>query len=146
MPTDVAGPHVDPGHPVLIVRSESGFPAVGEILAPFTTPSLVAGGLRGAYNAPLVPVAVCDAGCTVSDGPPRATCLGFQVSNGRLIGPADMFDDPAFDPVRRRCFELAETLRDLGPFEPHRLSLTEMEHATLPGIEQELKNRWEPLE
>ena len=54
-----------------------------------------------------MPVAVCDAGCTVADGPPRVTCLGFQVCDGRLIGPADMFDDPAFEPVRRRCLELA---------------------------------------
>ncbi len=128
----------------MIVRSESGFPAVGECLAPFTTPFLVAGGLLGTTYAPLVPVAVCDASSTVSDGPPRATCLGFQVCNGRLIGPADMFDDPAFDPVRRRCFELAETLRDLGPFGPHgRAPGTEpmAPPATRPG----LKDRWEPL-
>jgi fructose 1,6-bisphosphate aldolase/phosphatase len=145
LPSDVAGPRVGPGPPVMIVRSESGFPAVGEILAPFTTPSLVAGGVRGAYYSPLVPVAVCDAGGTVSDGPPRATCLGFQVCNGRLIGPADMFDDPAFDPVRRRCFELAETLRDLGPFEPHRLTPPETEPVDPPVTGRRPKDRWEPL-
>jgi len=139
-----AGGPVGAGHPVMIVRSETAFPAAGEILTPFTTPSLVAGRLRGAPYAPLVPVAVCDASGTVSDGPPRATCLGFQICNGRLIGPADLFDDPAFDRARRRCFELAETLRELGPFGPAR---------TFPGPEPVVppvsgpvpEDRWEPL-
>jgi fructose 1,6-bisphosphate aldolase/phosphatase len=27
-------------------------------------------------------------------------------------------------------------IRDQGPFEPHRLSLEEMEYTTLPGIEK----------
>lgn len=144
-------PGPDPGaegpvHPVMIVRSESGMPAVGECLAPFANPFIVAGGLRGAHRAPLMPVAVCDAGSTVGDGPPRVICLGFQVCNGRLIGPADMFDDPAFDLVRKRCLELGDMLRAHGPFEPHRLSLSEMEYTTLPVVEQQLKGRWEPLE
>ncbi|MEN6342754.1 MAG: fructose 1,6-bisphosphatase [Methanospirillum sp.] len=123
--------------PVLIVRSEAGFPAVGECLAPFTTPFFILGGLPGGNLAPLMPVAVCDAGCTVGDGPPRATCLGFQVSRGRLVGPADLFDDPAFDLIRRKTLELAETLRGQGPFAPHRLSLRNAE-------QQEA--RWEPIE
>ena len=57
-----------------------------------------------------------------------------------------MFDDPAFDLVRKRCLELGDMLRAHGPFEPHRLSLSEMEYTTLPGVEQQLKGRWEPLE
>ncbi|MFA7563245.1 MAG: fructose 1,6-bisphosphatase, partial [Methanoculleus sp.] len=72
-------------------------------------------------------------------------CLGFQVCNGKLIGPADMFDDPAFDRVRDRCCELSDTLRAHGPFEPHRLSLEEMEYTTLPSVEKQLKDRWEDL-
>jgi fructose 1,6-bisphosphate aldolase/phosphatase len=130
----------------MIVRSQSGFPAVGEILEAFTTPFIVAGWMRGSHHGPFMPVGVCDANCTAFDGPPRVICLGFQVCNGRLIGPADMFDDPAFDLVRRKCLELAEMLRDHGPFEPHRLSLSEMEYTTLPGVERQLKDRWKPLE
>ncbi len=130
--------------PVMIVRTESGFPVVGECLAPFATPSLVAGGLRGAYHAPLVPVAVCDAARTVADGPPRITCLGFQICSGRLIGPADMFDDPAFEPVRRKSLEFAELLRGLGPFEPHRIPPSETGTAPPSGPDQP-EGRWEPL-
>ncbi len=129
----------------MIVRSESGFPAVGECLAPFATPFLVAGGLRGAHHAPLVPVGVCDAGGTLADGPPRATCLGFQVCNGRLIGPADMFDDPAFDPVRRRSLELAEVLRGHGPFEPHRSREPGTEPAAPPFAGLQPEDRWKPI-
>jgi fructose 1,6-bisphosphate aldolase/phosphatase len=36
-------------------------------------------------------------------------------------------------------------LRAHGPFEPHRLSLDEMEYTTLPGVEKQLADRWEPL-
>jgi fructose 1,6-bisphosphate aldolase/phosphatase len=141
----LAGRYVGKDDPVMIVRSQSGFPAVGEVLDPFTTPFIVAGWMRGSHHGPFMPVGVCDANCTFFDGPPRVICLGFQVCNGRLIGPADMFDDPGFDRVRGRCLELAEMLRDHGPFEPHRLSLSEMEYTTLPIVEEQLKERWEPL-
>ena len=50
-----------------------------------------------------------------------------------------MFDDPAFDRVRDRCNELADILRAHGPFEPHRLSLDEMEYTTLPDVEKQLE-------
>ena len=81
---------------------------------------------------------------TVTNGPPRTICLEFRVNNGRLIGPADMFDDPAFDPVRRRGFELAEMLRGHGPFESHRIPVS----GTEPGLsspDQRLRTGWEPL-
>lgn len=128
-------PPPESDHAVMIVRAESGFPAVGECLAPFATPILVAGGMRAGRRAPLVPVAVCDANRTIADGPPRATCLGFQLCHGRLVGPADMFDDPAFDPARSRSLELAEVLRNQGPFE-----LRAAEPAATPD-----NVRWEPL-
>jgi fructose 1,6-bisphosphate aldolase/phosphatase len=72
-------------------------------------------------------------------------CFGFQICNGTLIGPADMFDDPGFDRVRARCNELADVIRAQGPFEPHRLSLEEMEYTTLPAVEKELAKRWGPI-
>ncbi len=102
--------------PVMLIRAGNGFPAVGEALEPFCTPALVEGWLRDSLAGPLVPVGLCDANCTRSDGPPRATCLGFQVNNGELIGPADMFNDPAFDRARSTCNELADLLRAQGPF------------------------------
>ena len=130
--------------PVMIVRAQNGFPAVGEVLDPFCTPVIVAGWMRGSHRGPLMPVGLCEANCTRFDGPSRVTCFGFQINNGKLVGPADMFDDPAFDRVRNRCNELADTMRAQGPFEPHRIA-EEMEQTTLSRVEQELSKRWEPL-
>lgn len=131
--------------PVMIVRAHNGFPSTGEVIEPFCTPVLVAGWTRGSHNGPLMPVAFCDAACTRSDGPPRVICLGFQISNGELVGPADMFDDPGFDRVRSRCNELADLVRAQGPFEPHRLPPDEMEYTPLPVVKKELKTRWEKI-
>jgi fructose 1,6-bisphosphate aldolase/phosphatase len=141
----VAGKYVGRDDPVMIVRAQGGFPSVGEVLEPFCTPVLVAGWTRGSHYGPLMPVGLCDANNTRFDGPPRAICFGFQLCNGELIGPADMFDDPAFDRVRDRCNRLADSIRAQGPFEPHRLPLGEMEYTTMPTVEKELKKRWEGL-
>ncbi|MFA5415426.1 MAG: fructose-1,6-bisphosphate aldolase/phosphatase [Methanoregula sp.] len=141
----MAGRYVGKDDPVMIVRAQSGFPSMGEVLEPFTIPVLVAGWMRGSHHGPFMPVGLCDANCTRFDGPPRVICFGFQVCNGTLIGPADMFDDPGFDRVRQRCNELADVIRAQGPFEPHRLSLGDMEYTTLPGVENAMKTRWEPI-
>jgi fructose 1,6-bisphosphate aldolase/phosphatase len=141
----IAGRYVGKDDPVMIVRAQSGFPSMGEVLEPFCTPILVAGWMRGSHHGPFMPVGLCDANCTRFDGPPRVICFGFQINEGALIGPADMFDDPGFDRVRARCNELADTIRAQGPFEPHRLSLEEMEYTTLPLVENALEDRWEPL-
>ncbi|MDD5049773.1 MAG: fructose-1,6-bisphosphate aldolase/phosphatase [Methanoregulaceae archaeon] len=141
----MAGKYVGKDDPVMIVRGQSGLPSVGEIIDPFSIPIIVAGWMRGSHHGPFMPVGLPDANCTRFDGPPRVICLGFQICNGRLIGPADMFDDPAYDRVRARCNEIADILRAHGPFEPHRLSLDEMEYTTLPAVEKVLQDRWEPL-
>jgi fructose 1,6-bisphosphate aldolase/phosphatase len=141
----LAGRNVGKDDPVMIIRAQSGLPSVGEIIDPFATPVFVAGWMRGSHHGPFMPVGLPDANMTRFDGPPRVLCLGFQVSNGKLIGPADMFDDIAYDRVRARCNELADVMRAHGPFEPHRLSLDEMEYTTLPGVEKKLKDRWKPL-
>ncbi|WP_067050938.1 fructose 1,6-bisphosphatase [Methanofollis ethanolicus] len=54
----------------------------------------VAGVLAAVAASGLMPVSLCDAVpvCT------KAVCLGFGVHDGMLIGPADLFDDPAFTP------------------------------------------------
>ena len=82
----------------------------------------------------------------VGDGPPRVACVGFQVANGKLVGPRDMFDDPAYDESRRKASEVAEYLRRHGPWEPHRLPLEEMEYTTKPAVAAKIATRWEPLE
>lgn len=137
--------HAGSDDPVMIVRAEAGFPTVGELLEPFASPVITAGWMRGCHFGPLMPVGLYDANSTRFDGPPRAVCLGFQVTNGRLIGPVDMFDDPGFDRVRARCNEVADLLRTHGPFEPHRLPPTDTEHAALAHVEEKYRNRWSPL-
>jgi fructose 1,6-bisphosphate aldolase/phosphatase len=92
-----------------------------------------------------MPVAVREANPSWFDGPPRVTCLGFQIAGGKLVGPRDMFDDPAFDFARRQALEMAYYLRRLGPFEPHRLPLEEMEYNTMPQVAKKLEGRFTSL-
>jgi fructose 1,6-bisphosphate aldolase/phosphatase len=142
----IAGRYVGKDDPVMIVRAQSGLPAVGEILEPFAFPHAVAGCMRGSHHAPLMAVAMKDAHPTRFDGPPRVACLGYQLADGRLIGPRDMFDDPAFDRAREKANEIMDYFRRHGPFEPHRLPLDEMEYTTMPAVASRLANRWEPIE
>lgn len=138
----MAGRYVGKDDPVCIVRCQSGFPALGEALEPFAFPHIVAGWMRGSHHGPLMPVGVKDAHPTRFDGPPRVVALGFQLSEGRLIGPQDLFDDPAFDNARNQANNVADYLRRMGPFEPHRLPLDEMEYTTMPQVTKKLKDRF----
>ncbi|MET1102305.1 MAG: fructose-1,6-bisphosphate aldolase/phosphatase [Pyrodictiaceae archaeon] len=142
----IAGRYVGKDDPVAIVRAQSGFPALGEILEPFSFPHLVAGWMRGSHYGPLMPVGQKDAKCTRFDGPPRIVGLGFNVTKGRLIGPVDLFDDPAFDEARRLAQLIADYMRRHGPFMPHRLGPEEMEYTTLPQVLEKLKNKFKPIE
>jgi fructose 1,6-bisphosphate aldolase/phosphatase len=96
----IAGKYVGKDDPVMIVRAQSGFPAVGEVLEPFAKPWIVEGWMRGSHNGPLMPVSFKQATPTRFDGPPRVIAAGYQIANGKLIGPRDLFDDPAFDRAR----------------------------------------------
>jgi fructose 1,6-bisphosphate aldolase/phosphatase len=142
----IAGRYVGKDDPTMIVRCQGNFPAVGEVIEPFTTPWIVEGWMRGSHHGPLMPVGLKDAHPSRFDGPPRLVALGFQVANGMLIGPTDMFDDPGFDHVRDKANEIADFLRLHGPFEPHRLPLEEMEYTTMPAVAAKLAGRWTPLE
>jgi len=83
----IAGQYVGKDDPVLIVRSQAGLPAVGEILEPFAFPHLVEGWMRGSHRGPLMPVSFNKANPSRFDGPPRVIAAGFQLSEGKLIGP-----------------------------------------------------------
>ncbi len=141
----IAGKYVGKDDPVMIVRAQHGFPAVGEVLEPFSFPHLVQGWMRGSHNGPLMPVAFRDAHPTRFDGPPRVIAMGFQIANGMLEGPVDMFDDPAFDRAREMANAVADYMRRHGPFEPHRLAENEMEYTTLPEVLKKLEGRFQPL-
>lgn len=139
----IAGKYVGKDDPVMIVRAQQNFPAVGEVLEPFRYPWIIEGWMRGSHYGPLMPVSVKQATPTRFDGPPRVACVGFQLADGRLIGPRDMFDDPSYDEARRDANRIADVLRMHGPFEPHRLPLEEMEYTTMPQIMKKLEGRWE---
>jgi fructose 1,6-bisphosphate aldolase/phosphatase len=137
----IAGRYVGKDDPVMIVRCQSGLPAVGEALEPFAFPHTVSGWMRGSHYGPLMPVAQREATPSRFDGPPRVIALGFQLANGKLIGPRDMFDDPSFDRARAEANRVADYLRRHGPFEPHRLGLKDMEYTTLPQVLDKLVGR-----
>ncbi|EIV99326.1 fructose-1,6-bisphosphate aldolase/phosphatase [Thermoanaerobacter siderophilus] len=139
----MAGKYIGKDDPVLIVRCQNGLPAVGEALEPFANPYLVAGWMRGSHNGPMIPVSLEDAVLTRFDGPPRVCALGFQLAEGKLIGPQDFFKDVAFDNAREKALEIADYIRKMGPFEPHRLPLEELEYTTLPHVAEKLQGRWE---
>jgi len=139
------GQHVGKEDPVCIIRAQSQFPAVGEIMEPFAMPHLVEGWERGAHFAPLMPVAQREAHPSRSDGPPRAVALGFQLANGKFVGPRDLFDDPGYDHAREECNQIANYLRRLGPFEPSRLPMEAMQYTTLPQVIDKLDKRFEDI-
>jgi fructose 1,6-bisphosphate aldolase/phosphatase len=140
----IAGKYVGKDDPVLIVRCQAGLPAVGEVLEPFAFSHIVEGWMRGSHHGPIMPVAFYEANPSRFDGPPRVISAGFQIANGKLIGPRDLFDDPAFDRARSRANEIANYLRYHGPFEPHRLGLEDLEYTTMPQLMKKLENRFEP--
>jgi len=141
-----AGKYVGKDDPVCIVRCQSGLPAVGEALEPFANPHLVSGWMRGSHHGPLMPVSQQDSTPTRFDGPPRVCALGYQISDGKLLGPQDFFADVAFDEARKCANRMANYMRSMGPFEPHRLPLDEMEYTTLPDVMKSLADRFEPLD
>ncbi|NOY65161.1 MAG: fructose 1,6-bisphosphatase [Nitrospirae bacterium] len=138
----IAGRYVGKDDPVLIVRCQSGMPAVGEALEPFAFPHIVEGWMRGSHHGPLMPVPFYEANPSRFDGPPRVIAAGFQITNGHLIGPRDLFDDPAFDRARQLANEIGDYLRAHGPFEPHRLGLDDLEYTTMPQLMKKLEDRF----
>jgi len=137
----IAGEYVGKDDPAGIVRAQSGLPALGEVLEGFSLGHLVSGWMRGSHNGPLMPVSIKNAKCTRFDGPPRVTALGFQLKDGKITEPVDLFDDPAFDITRREAQHITDYMRRHGPFEPHRLPMADMEYTTLPKVLKKLGTR-----
>src|SRR3989304_1048422 len=77
----IAGKYVGKDDPVLSVRCQGIFPAVGEVLEPFSTPFLVEGWMRGSHHGPLMPTSFEEGTPTRFDGPPRVMAAGFQLAN-----------------------------------------------------------------
>ncbi|MEZ0248104.1 MAG: fructose-1,6-bisphosphate aldolase/phosphatase [Thermoproteus sp.] len=140
----IAGRYVGKDDPVAMVRAQHGMPAVGEVLEAFAYPHLVHGWMRGSHAGPLMPMRfyqidvekriAMGARMTRFDGPPKVGALGWQLHDGYLEGPVDLFDDPAFDYSRQLAAQITDYIRRMGPFQPHRLPPEEMEYTTLPKI------------
>ena len=139
----IAGKYVGKDDPVMIVRCQSGLPAVGEVLDPFAHAYMCAGWMRGSHHGPIMPVAMDESTPTRFDGPTRIVALGFQLANAMLGQPRDMFDDPSYDNARAEALWAADYFRKQGPFEPHRLGLEDLEYTTMPQLMEKLKDRWE---
>ena len=58
---------------------------------------------------------------------------------------ADLFDDPAFTLARREAVRNASVLRNMGEFEPARLSSEEMEYTTIQQVLGKLGKRFKPV-
>ncbi|MHB8361267.1 MAG: fructose-1,6-bisphosphate aldolase/phosphatase, partial [Thermoplasmataceae archaeon] len=142
----IAGEYVGKDDPAAIVRVQSGLPASGEAMEAFSHPYLVSGWMRGSFNGPLMPVALKNSKMSRFDGPPKVGALGFVYKDGKLTGPVDMFDDPAFDGARRLASDIADYIRRMGPFEPHRLPEEDMEYTTLPKVMEKLKGRFSEVD
>ncbi|GAA5819623.1 MAG: fructose 1,6-bisphosphatase [Methanobrevibacter sp. CfCl-M3] len=142
----MAGQYIGKDDPAAIVRAQSGFPAGGEVVEPFAFPHLVSGWMRGSHNGPLMPTSQKYANPIRFDGPPRIIGLGFQIADSKLIGPIDLFDDPAFDNTRNQASTIASYMRRHGPFEPHRLPSEEMEYTSLPGVLEKLETRFKEMD
>ncbi|MEM3027896.1 MAG: fructose 1,6-bisphosphatase [Candidatus Bathyarchaeia archaeon] len=115
-------------------------------MAPFFTPYIVAGWMRGSHNGPLMPVGLKDSRCSFFDGPPRVIALGFQLANGRLVGPVDLFEDVAFDHARRIALQMAEYIRRNGPIAPAILGPEELEYTGITETLKALESRFRAAE
>jgi fructose 1,6-bisphosphate aldolase/phosphatase len=148
----IAGKYVGKDDPVMIARAQHGLPAVGEVLAPFMHSYFVQGWMRGSHWGPIMPVGLKASKCTVFDGPPRIVAMGFQVADGKIASDdegnpiiADLFDDQAFALARREAMQNASVLRNMGEFEPARLSAEDMEYTTIQKVLESLGGRFKPL-
>jgi fructose 1,6-bisphosphate aldolase/phosphatase len=68
--------------------------------------------------------------------------LGFQLAEGKLVGPLDIFKDVSYDYTRNKANKVAEYMRRHGPFEPHRLPEEDMEYTNLPKLQEKFKGRF----
>lgn len=132
---NIAGKYVGKDDPVMLVRVQKDFPATGEVLAPYGIGHYVSGFMRGSHTGPLMPVKK-NSSISFFDGPPVVNALAFCVKDGKLTEPADAFDHPYWDYVRRNVSRKAEDIRRQGFSGPAMLPYSELEYG---GIVEALK-------
>lgn len=138
---NIAGKYTGKDDPVMLVRVQRDFPASGEVLAPYAIAPLVAGGMRGSHNMPLMPVPL-DSDISYFDGPPVVTCAAFCVHDGKLTEPVDAFAHPFWDKVRGRAAKKAMEIRRQGFFGAAMLPMDELEYTGITRQLAELDRRF----
>lgn len=141
----IAGAYKGKDDNVAMVRLQGGLPALGEALSPFGIPYLTRGWMRGSHISPLFPSTVEGSKPTYFDGPSRVVALGFNLCEGKLIGPADLFGDVAFDNVRTKAMDIALYLREHGEFQPERLGMDELEYTGIVDTLKKLQPRFKEV-
>ena len=131
----IAGKYVGKDDPVHLVRVQSNFPATGEILAPYCITPLVAGFMRGSHTGPLMPVKR-NSPISFFDGPPIVSCTAYCLREGRFTQPADAFDHPFWDEIRREASQKALAIRRQGFFGAAMLPYSELEYG---GIVEKIR-------
>ncbi len=138
---NIAGKYVGKDDPVMLVRTQKDFPATGEVLSPYTIGHYVAGFMRGSHAGPLMPVKK-NSPISFFDGPPIVSCLAFSMKSGKLTEPADCFDQPYWDYIRRKVSKKAEEIRRQGFSGPAMLPMTELEYTGVMETLKELEKRF----
>ncbi|MFA6986072.1 MAG: fructose-1,6-bisphosphate aldolase/phosphatase [Arenimonas sp.] len=138
---NIAGKYTGKDDPVMLVRVQKDFPATGEVLAPFATGHLVAGGMRGSHNMPLMPVAL-NSGISYFDGPPIISCAAFCVHDGKLTEREDAFAHPFWDHIRDQVAAKAVEIRRQGFFGAAMLPMYELEYTGITTMLAELEPRF----
>lgn len=143
----IAGEYVGKDDPMFMIRSQSAFPAVGEITSAFLKGEyFVPGWMRGSNKGPFFPVALTEAKIGIYDGPPLLSMWSFNVNQGRLEGFYDLFAaNPAIRYVQNRRAAAAVRQLEEGFNEMAlRLGPEEIEYQAGPEIiENRLAGRWE---
>ena len=138
---NIAGKYVGKDDPALLVRTQSQFPATGEILSPYSIGHYVAGTMRGSHNGPMMP---CKQNSTISyfDGPPIVTCAAFCVHDGKLTEPVDAFNHPFWDWVRNNVSQKAQEIRRQGFSGPAMLPYDDLEYGGIVDKMQKLDKKF----
>lgn len=138
---NIAGKYVGKDDPVMLVRTQKDFPSTGEILSPYSIGHYVSGFMRGSHTGPLMPVKK-NSSISFFDGPPVVSCLAFSIKDGKLTEPADVFDHPYWDHVRRKVAQKAEEIRKQGFFGAAMLPMSELEYTGVMESLKELEKRF----
>jgi len=138
---NIAGKYTGKDDPVMLVRAQGEFPATGEVLMPFEKCHLVAGFMRGSHTGPLMPSKLYT-DISYFDGPPVVTGAAFSVKDGVLVGPADCFENPFWDEVRRKASQKAIYIREQGFSGAAMLPMSELEYGGIVEKLAELEKKF----